>query len=265
MIVLRKDHGRIGVGVTAPRLMEGADGKLYVVKLAANRVGKKVLANEWLGYRLGEKLRLPIPRGAMVRFAPRLLEASPALGKLSAADEVHFATRYLADCEYVGRRTIMCAVNKDEVVGAMLFDHFLYNEDRTLNRKNLLARRERCGIRIYVIDHSHLLGSGRWTAETLLMRAEKVTVDRRLAYGWLLRHYVTGERLMPHLQRILSIKAAEVEDILHEIPTAWLGDADKEAVLCFWQMRSSKAEEIAETIVASASYQHRRTERYKIK
>lgn len=263
MIVLQKDHGKIGVGVTSPRLMEGAGGKLYVVKLAENRVGVKALANEWLGWRLGKRIGLPVLQSEMVRLAPRVL-SSPTFRGTCASDDVHFATRYLASSEYVGRRAMMCAVNKDEVVGAMLFDHLLCNEDRTLNRKNLLARRERCGVRIYAIDHSHLLGSGRWTAESLLTRATDIALNRRLAYGWLIRHYVTREHLKPYVERILSIHAEEVKAILQEMPTVWLGQEDKEAVETFWQIRRTLVGEIAEKIASDAD-RYRRSERHIVK
>lgn len=263
MIVLRKDYGKIGVGVTMPRLMEGSDGKLYVVKLMGNRVGAKALANEWLGWRLGKRLGLPVLRSEVARIAPRVA-TSPALRRMCQAGEVHFATRYLASSEYVGRHAMMYAVNKDEVVGAMLFDHLLYNEDRTLNRKNLLARRERCGARIYVIDHSHLLGSGRWQAQSILARSEDITVDRRLAYGWLLRHYITRERLEAHVARIRAVRAEEIEAILAEIPPAWLSDADKSAVAELWQRRQGLAGEVAERI-ASVADRDRRGERHIVK
>lgn len=263
MIVLQKDHGKIGVGVTAPRLMEDSDGRLYVVKLAANRVGVKALANEWLGWRLGKRIGLPLLRAEMAQIAPRVL-SSPMFREMCGDDAVHFATRYLANSEYVGRRTMMCAVNKDEVVGAMLFDHLLYNEDRTLNRKNLLARWERRGARIYVIDHSHLLGSGRWTAETLLARAEDIAVNRRLAYGWLIRHYVTRKHLTLYAERILSIRDQDVKEILQEIPISWLSQEDREAIEIFWQIRCKVVSEIAEKI-ASAADQYRRTERHIVK
>lgn len=262
MVILQKDYGRVGVGVTMPRLMEGSDGKLYIVKLAGNRIGAKALANEWLGYRLGRRCGLCIPYAEQARIAPKLLVMRTNLARQSTVDEVHFAMRYLPNCEYVGRRAMQYAINKDEVVGAMLFDHLLYNEDRTLNRKNLLAVWSWRGARIYAIDHSHLLGSGRWSAESLGERVTKIEINQRLAYGWIMRHYAGYDRLMKYAERIGSIKEEEIETILREIPTAWLSDTDKEAFRRFWQTRQSMVTEIAEKIALLATDQHRRTKRH---
>ena len=40
--------GRVGVGVTSPSLIKGDDGFTYVVKMQNNRLGTKVLVNEYI-------------------------------------------------------------------------------------------------------------------------------------------------------------------------------------------------------------------------
>lgn len=263
-MILRRDYGRLGVGVTSPHLMADASGKRYVVKLSQNRVGVKALANEWLGYRLGRRCGLRLPRAELAELAPELIASSCIYGKLST-DAVHFASRYLAGCEYVGRQAIRQAVNKDEVVGAMLFDHLLCNEDRTLNRKNFLALWRGEKARIYAIDHSHLLGSGRWQAETVLAQAETIALNQRLLYGWLIRHYITRDRLEHHIERIVGIDIAEVEGFVAEIPPAWLSRADREAFKQFWQIRQAMVPDIAERLLSVAADYHRRAKRYIVK
>lgn len=264
MVILRRDMGAIGVGVTAPRLMLGADGHLYVVKLMNNKVGPKALANEWLGWRLARRIGLCVPRCEQVEVTRSLLVRSPRLRKVHAAEGVHFGSRYLAGCEYVGRGVMQRAVNKDEVVGVMLFDHLLYNDDRTLNRKNFLARWEGRGYHIYAIDHSHLLGSGRWSAESLLRRSETDSVNQRRVFGWLLRYHLTKDKLAPYVTRILSITEDEVRAVLEEIPPEWLTEAERDVVLRFWQMRQREVVDIAERLARSAADMHRRAKRRKI-
>lgn len=261
MVILKYDLGRIGVGVTSPRLMLGADGHPYVVKLMNNKVGPKVLANEWFGWRLARRLGLCVPRCEMVEVTRSLLARCPSLRRVRAEEGVHFGSWYIEGCEYVGRRVMRCAVNKDEVVGVMLFDHLFYNDDRTLNRKNFLARREGCNWRIYAIDHSHLFGSGRWTEESLLRRGESEDVNDRRAFGWLLRHYLTRERLAPHLARLRSVADEEVREMLGEIPSAWLSEREKAVVYAVWQSRRAQAEAVAERLVRSAADMHRRAKR----
>ncbi len=265
MISIKRDLGAMGVGVTSPRLMLGSDGRRYVVKLMQNKVGPKVLANEWLGFRLARRVGLCVPRGEMVCIPSALVHKNQYLRKVRADEGVHFGSRYLAGCEYVGRRVMRLAVNKDEVVGTMLFDHLLYNDDRTLNRKNFLARWEGRGWRIYAIDHSHLLGSGRWTEETLLRRGESHTVNERRAFGWLLRHYLTREKLAPYVERILSVENDEVAEMVAEIPPAWLTDRERDTVMRFWQSRRGQTEEVADRIADLAADIHRRAKRRVVK
>ena len=255
----------MGVGVTSPRLMLGEDGRHYVVKLMQNKVGPKVLANEWLGFRLARRIGLCVPRGEMVCIPSALIHKNRYLRKVRADEGVHFGSRYLSGCEYVGRCVMRLAVNKDEVVGTMLFDHLLYNDDRTLNRKNFLARWEGRGYRIYAIDHSHLLGSGRWTEESILRRSESHEINQRRAFGWLLRHYLTWEKLAPYAARINSITDDEVADIIAEIPPAWLTDAERDIVLRFWQTKRPQTEEVAERIASLAADIHRRAKRRMVK
>ena len=257
MVTLIRDMGAIGAGVTAPRLMLGADGHRYVVKLTSNKVGPKVLANEWLGWRLAKRLGLCVPRCEMVELPRALIARCAPLRRSGAEAGMHFGSRYIDGCEYVGRCAMRCAVNKNEVVGVMLFDHLLYNDDRTLNRKNFLARWAGRTCRIYAIDHSHLFGSGRWTEESLLRRREAADINDRRAFGWLLRHYLTRARLAPHIARIQSVTDEEVCEILDEIPPAWLSEEDKAVAYALWQSRRAQAEEVAEQLVHSAADMHR--------
>jgi len=261
VIIIQRDLGAVGVGVTSPRLMLGKDGHRYVVKLMQNKVGPKVLANEWLGFRLAKQIGLCVPHGEMVCIPSALVHKNRCLRRLYADAGVHFGSRYLSGCEYVGRRVMRLAVNKDEVVGTMLFDHLLYNDDRTLNRKNFLARREGHGYRVYAIDHSHLFGSGRWSEESLLRPRALQAVNDRRVFGWLLRHYLTREKLAPYVGRVLSVKDDEVAEMIAEIPSAWLTDTERDSVMHFWQARREQTEEVAGRIAELAADIHRRAER----
>ena len=53
--------GRVGVGVTSPSLIKADDGYIYVVKMKNNRLGTKVLVNEYIAAWMGKKLNLPFP------------------------------------------------------------------------------------------------------------------------------------------------------------------------------------------------------------
>src|ERR1700691_3932802 len=60
-------------------LMRCADGHYYVVKFQNNPQHTRVLVNDWLGTRLAELSRLPVPVPALVDVYSWLLEDTPDL------------------------------------------------------------------------------------------------------------------------------------------------------------------------------------------
>lgn len=258
MLVAQKHIGRVGFGATSPQLFRADDGKVYVVKLQNNRLGPKVLANELLGSRFAAKLGLCFPPGDIIRLGEDIIRGSRRLTGAGVAPGRHFACLFLSHATYVTRSNLHLANNVSELAGVMLLDHMLHNLDRTLNRRNLLLRREGDGHRVYAIDNSHLFRRGVWTVELLAKLAPAMSVNRHRAYGWLLKHYFTAEVFGPHLERVRSLTDAWLTETVAALPLEWLPhEGERAALLSFLIRRRDMAGEIVTCLQALIPDKHR--------
>jgi hypothetical protein len=223
-------------GVTAPYLFAADDGEIYVVKFQTNRIGPKVLVNELLASRLGERWQLCFPPGGLISFSKEVLSQDPRLA-VAVVPGVHFACRFLRDCRYLNRFLLEKAVNKQEMAGVMLFDHLFHNIDRTRNPRNLLVRKEEAGGRIYAIDHSHLFYRGNWNEELLGILLGRITINNLRGYGVLLRHYLTADDFLPFFNNIKQTGDDVFADLVNGIPREWLPGAKEREILINWLCR----------------------------
>ncbi|BBB90313.1 MAG TPA: hypothetical protein PKA28_12950 [Methylomusa anaerophila] len=244
--------GPVGLGATSPQLFKAKDIEsdsgcsIYVVKLANNRIGAKVLVNELIAARFGEIMDLCFPAGGIIHIAAEVLKRSRRLMRAGVQPGFHFASEYLKGTTYVGRHNLFRAVNKEQMAGVILFDHLFYNLDRTHNRKNLIIRREKAGYKIYAIDNSHLFRRGAWTIEGLKELSAGVTINRLRAFGLLLKHCLKPEQFFEYAARVRAISDTQIGLLIDSIPLAWLPDTgEREALKEFIQTRREMAEEIA--------------------
>lgn len=249
MLIAVEYLGEIGVGVTSPRLFRANDGNVYVVKLQNNRLGQKVLVNELLACQFAKLMDLCFPEGGIICLEAPFVEKNKRLRAARVKAGYHFASRYLSSTEYVGRRNLARAANKAQMAGIMLFDHFFHNVDRTWNRKNLLLRREASAYRLYAIDNSHLFRRGRWTVASLEKLVDRVGVNKKRAFGWLLKHYLTKDDFSGYLDKVKAITDKQLRSIVAEIPQEWLPEQpEREALLSYLIKRRDKIDQIAEQI-----------------
>lgn len=231
--------GPIGRGATRPQLFRCQDGEVYVVKTQNNKLGSKVLVNEYLATRLGELLGLCFPPGDIVQVPPSLVQAERCLRCLGIAAGPHFGCRYLHGGVYVGRAALEQAKNKKQMAGVILLDHFLHNYDRTNSRCNLLIRREKDGYRLYGIDNSHAFRRGRWDVALLEALVSEVRVDRNRAYGVLMKHYLRAADYAVYADRLENMSAEFIAEMIAAIPQEWLPDAAERQALAryLWERR----------------------------
>ncbi|MCX7781557.1 MAG: hypothetical protein N2491_11750 [Negativicutes bacterium] len=242
MLTATEYLGSIGIGVTSPRLFRADDGHIYVVKLQHNRLGPKVLANEYIAAKLGEELKLCFPASDLIRLEADVILKSPKLVRAGLQPGIHFACRYLSHSAYVDRRKLAKAVNKEQLAGVMLLDHLLHNVDRTWNRKNLIIRREEEGAKIYAIDNSHLFVRGRWTAETLRQLADRIIINHRRSYGILLKYYLKPADFVPYLAAVSRLSDQYISELVASIPGEWLPlAAERQALISYLSRRRELA------------------------
>lgn len=250
MLRAKKYLGMIQTGVTAPYLIEADDGEAYVVKLKNNRLGTKVLVNEYIASCFAEQIDLCFPPSGPIEFTESFVAHSKHMKRAKAAAGLHFASRYLKHAKYVHRYHMDFVKNKRQIAGVMLFDHLMHNADRTLNGKNMLLQHEQDGYVFYAIDNSHLFGSGRWRADNLPILAERVKMNRRRAYGTLLKHYLCPADFTPYIEQFKIMDAPRIAAIVDSIPVEWLDDEGARMALKeFLVKRCAAADLIAEKMM----------------
>lgn len=252
--------GSMKLGATSPQLFRGSDQQLYVVKLLGNRVGPKALANEFLAAELGEQLGLCFPASGVISIDEQLLAKNRRLRRAGVVAGPHFACKYISKTFYVDRTSLNRVVNKAEMAGVMLFDHLVHNVDRTVNRKNLIIRREATGYHMYAIDHSHLFKRGRWTAAQLAALKNDLSVNTRRTYGLLLKHFLQPEDFIPYAQAISQWTDEYLTQTVAAIPEQWLTDqAERQALLNHLLCRRNQIDEIMASLtrlIPQAHHKH---------
>lgn len=242
--------GRVGVGVTSPRLVRADDDRVYVVKLKDNRLGMKVLINEYIAAQLGQKMQLAFPESSCILFSEDFIRRYQHRFKGKVSEGIHFASRYIEGSKYVHSYHLPRVLNRSAFAGVILFDHFMHNADRTLNGKNMLVCREKEGYRLYAIDNSHLFGSGRWRPEKLSRLATRVSLNRRRAFGALLKRYLKRSDFVPYISLLKTISEEEFSVVLDGVPEEWrLPEQEKAALLTFWQRRLPLTDWVAEQVM----------------
>jgi hypothetical protein len=260
ILIAVKYMGAVGLGATAPQVFRANDDQVYIVKLQNNKMGRKVLVNEFLASRIGQLMGLCFPPSGIIRLDEEVIQKNRWLRAAKVSAGMHFASQYLNHTWYVDRRNLNKATNKVEMAGVMLFDHMFHNVDRTWNRKNLLLRREAGSYRLYAIDHSHLFRKGKWTVEWLAKLNTDMTVNSTRSFGWLLKYFLKKEDFAPYIAKVQQMTDGQLNELVMDIPNEWLPDeAERQALLDYLVKRRDLTEEIAEKICALIPNVHRRS------
>lgn len=252
--------GSVGIGVTTPQLFRANDGNVYVVKLQNNRMGPKVLINEYVACWFGLRIELCFPSSDLIEIDEQVLKKSRRLRSAKISKGPHFASQYLPDNRYVTRYDLKRAVNKRAMAGVMLFDHMFHNVDRTQNRKNLLVCHNQADYVLYAIDNSHLFVRGRWNKRSLEKLVEKITVNQWRVYGWLLKNFLMADDFVFYAEGIKSISDQELSGLVNSIPKEWLyKEGEGEALLQYMIRRRNMIDEIVAALCQSIPNINRRT------
>jgi len=252
--------GSVGIGVTTPQLFRAQDSKIYVVKLLNNRMGSKVLVNEYVACWFGLRMKLCFPVSGVIEIDPQVIKKNRRLRVAGIGKGPHFASQYLHSNRYVSRHALKQAINKRTMAGVMLFDHMFHNVDRAKNRRNLLVCHEGENYVLYAIDNSHLFVRGRWNSQSLERLASKISVNQWRSYGWLLKYFLTAEDFVFYADQIKGISDEELIHLVETIPQEWLYKAgEREALLRYMIKRRNMIDEIVDALCKSIPDINRRT------
>lgn len=158
----------IGNGITRPLVSTDENGKKVVIKLNNNIESNVVLVNEYIGYKLSEKLGLPVAKSGIGVINEKTVIEQNVDG-VEIDDVPLFSQKNYGLCfysTYIENVTIISsskmvkkARNHEELIPRLfLFDHLIYNIDR--NKGNLLLTMNRNDQNIILIDNSHAFKLG---------------------------------------------------------------------------------------------------------
>lgn len=232
-----KYEREMGNGITNPLLMKTTDGP-YVVKYLGNEHGTRILINEYICYKLAKLMEIPIPDAALITIDEETLKREDSLVKLGVQSGVHFGSKLVQRAEPSIQLPLLRLVkNKEDIPSIILFDQFIYNDDRTRNKGNLLVDiKEK---RLLAIDHSHTFKLGTLWDELELKKIldeELCLVKEFHAHNYkVLLKFVNGNN--PFNKIIKTIQGIQKSDInlcFEGLPTQWeLSKKDEDALKNF--------------------------------
>ncbi|WP_445487037.1 HipA family kinase [Niallia sp. 03133] len=218
-------------------LITFSDGKDYVVKYIQPGF-EKSLANEWIGYCIGRFLGLPIPFAKVVEIPSNFSMNLPEMKELDHS-KYQFASLYEPNC-LNGHQvsTITKITNSHTLAGIIVFDHWLYNRDRT--KKNILLKKvNQDEYRLFIMDHAEIFNSYNWTLDDLNALNDEIM---KSSTHELMAQFIDNQEVFTEqLKLIQSIPTHLLEEIVKNIPEDWnVSDEEKKTIVKSLVIRRKK-------------------------
>lgn len=212
-------------GCTCPVVVILDDGQKAIFKYPKNPLGIIVLVNEFIAYSVLKAMGLSSPN-----FGVAVVDEETQLNDEVA--DTHTLGDFVGSgfyCEYIpstvkaSLRVLRGAKNLNEGCSVILFDAIVKNHDRY--DANIIV--SLADAKMYVIDHSHVLGDPEWSHETLSLDdadSPFVWEANREFYDLLIRAGAPMESrdFEDAIARIREKVSEELlEEIVREIPAEW--------------------------------------------
>jgi len=214
-------------GRSEPWLVRCDDGAHYVVKFPDNPQHVRILANEMLACRLAKLVGLPVAATAFVERVPELAGPVPTpRSKVGARPErgiasLSFGSRFPGPPErtlvvdFLPDRLLSKVHNLVDIfVGGFVFDKWTCNCD---GRQVVFFRSAEDAGRPYtglLIDQGFCFNGAAWNFPDSPIRS---LYPRRLVYDTV----TSFESFEPFIFRIESLRPANIERCIADIPTEW--------------------------------------------
>jgi hypothetical protein len=213
-------------------LVQGNDGKYYVVKMAGNPQGSNILANEFLGSFIAKSVGLPVSKAKGIHLSDSFIDGHPDLwfelpsGRRRPDKGIHFASLFVGQpsgqkrpSEYISPSRINMITNRDSFLGMYLLDVWANHQD---NRQAILLRRSNDRTqKAFFIDHGHMFGGPEWNFKEVPGSALhlETTVYSNL---WV------DEQIASWISRFQTIIPKVLSEVVPCIPPQWYnGDIGK--------------------------------------
>jgi hypothetical protein len=241
-------------------LLQCDDGQFYVVKFRNNPQHPRTLVNEWIASACLNYLRISTPEIVVVNLTVRFLAQTPdvhiqlASRRLNVAPGLHLGSRYPGDpaklmvYDFLPDVLLDSVVNRNDFVGALVFDKWIGNADARQSIFFRTSRRQRStseprGFVTQMIDHGYAFDGPHWTftdspLQGLYFRPRVYTKVRSL------------DDFEPWLDRVVHFPEEIVHQALRQIPPEWL-EGDEAAFGTLFTILMSRRERVPDLIWAA--------------
>ena len=204
--------------------MRAADGNFYVVKFRNNPQHPRVLVNELLATRLGEKIGLPMAAAEVVEVGEWLIAHTPELniqlaqGTIRCEAGLQFGSRYVVAptegqvFDFLPEPVLASVRNLNTFPGMLALDKWTCNAN---GRQATFWKK--CRERKYTvsfIDQGYCFNAGEWTFPDSPLRGVYV---RNEVYAGV----KSWESFEPWLSRIEEMDESEVWRLAEAVPPEW--------------------------------------------
>lgn len=210
--------------------MRASDGNFYVVKFQNNPQHIRVLANDLLATRLGQRIGLPMPDAEVIEVGEWLIEHTPELAveiggkRFSCQPGLQFGSRYVVDpaqgqvMDYLPESFLWGVRNIEAFAGVLAFDKWTCNAD---GRQVVYWRKSnQSGYCTAFIDQGYCFNDGEWAFRDSPLRG--VHSSNQVYAG------VTGwQSFEPWLSALEALEVGTIGEIASAVPPQWYdGDWD---------------------------------------
>src|ERR1043166_6740944 len=217
-------HIRRMRGGAQAHLLRASDNHYYVTKFQNNPQHIRILANEYLGTRLGHCLGLPMPEVRIIEVSEWLIQNTPELkidlgvSRPACSSGLQLGLRYVTDplettvIDYLPEAMLSRISNAEDFSRVLAFDKWTGNSD---GRQAVFVKKAKNSrYRAVFIDQGHCFNAGEWNFPDSPLRG--IYAHNSVYAG------VTGwESFEPVLSRVEQIGFADIWSIAREIPQEW--------------------------------------------
>jgi len=238
-------------GGAQSHLMRCSDGHFYVVKFQNNPQHLRVLANELLATRLGEKVGLPVPATEVVEVGDWLIEHTPELrmemvhGTMNCKAGMQFGSRFVVPpseglvYDYLPENMLDKVRNLEAFSGILALDKWTCNANGRQAAFWKKSRERKWTVTF--IDQGYCFNAGEWSFPDSPLRG---VYARNEVY----KHVTGWESFQPWLQRIEMLDEKAAWECAEAVPPEWYGETDD--MLRLMETLLKRRTRVAELILA---------------
>lgn len=219
-------------GVTQPLRCILEDNTRAVVKIFNNVQGNLTLVNEYICYKMAQKIDIPMPSAGLCMCDDSTMDL---YNDINASNwGIGFYSTYIEKNTLLKMGIMRLVENIDIFYKIVIFDHLIYNKDR--NIANLLVEYSNKRIYISVIDHSHVFKNqtiwDKYCFETGISDNDYNDIDimqhNHEIYQMFYRTInIEFSKLISTAREVQSILTDDIlEEIIMSVPSEWSVSTD---------------------------------------